>query len=261
MTEPGILTAIPVSATSARRVERRFYVAVALAMLLFNGVAFAPSLLMSKRSVPLPLTPLVTAHAVTSVAWLLLFLLQARLVAKGRTDLHRRVGAVGSALAVAFVVLGSLTVIEEARRGFDLSGDLGRLPAPPGLVDVRARQLGVLFFFFEFAVLVGAAFWYRKRPAIHKRLMLIALLGALTPTPVAHLIGHWIGPEQWGNLFFPLSLAVALSVVLFYDRMTEGHIHPVSLWVSLMVFVSTVLFNVGIISSGAWGQFSAWLVR
>lgn len=261
MRDPAVAATLPRSVADARRVESWFYIGVALMMILFNGVAFVPPLFdPSGRSVPLPLTPLVTAHAAVSVAWLLLFLLQAGLVATGRTHVHRRTGALGAVLAVAFVVLGSLSVVEEARRGFDLSGDLGRLPPAPGSVEPRATQLGVLIFFLQFAVLVGVALWYRNRPAIHKRLMLIALLGALTPTPVAHLIGHWLGPQQWAGFLFPVSLAFFLSFALLHDRITEGRVHPVSLCASLVVFGSTALFNVAIIGTGAWRQFSAWLI-
>jgi hypothetical protein len=73
--------------------------------------------------------------------------------------------------------------------------------------------------------------------------MLIALLGALTPTPIAHLIGSWIGPQSWTGLLFPLGVAFFLSIALLHHRITEGRIHPVSLWASLLVFLSNGLFN------------------
>lgn len=261
MGNPAAAAPAPRSVAGARRVERWFYIGVALMMLVLNAVAFAPSLLdPSGRRVPLPLTPLVAAHAAVSVAWLLLFLLQAGLVATGRTQVHRRTGVFGAALAAGFVALGSLTVVAEARRGFDLSGDIARLPLPPGGVDLRATQVAVLFFFLQFAVLVGAALWYRTRPAVHKRLMLIALLGALTPTPVAHVIGHWLGPQPWAGLLFPASLVFFLSLILLHDRVTEGRVHPVSLWASLALFGSNLLFNAAVLRSDGWRQFVAWLI-
>src|SRR5262249_12470735 len=90
-----------------QRVDRWFYINVALLMILLNFVAFGPSILNpSGRRVPLPFTPLVTAHAIVSVAWLLLFLMQATLIATKRIAVHRRLGMVGPALAAVFVVLG-----------------------------------------------------------------------------------------------------------------------------------------------------------
>jgi hypothetical protein len=173
-----------------QQINRWFYINVALLMILLNVVAFAPSLLNTLgRRVLLPLTPLVTAHAIVSLAWLLLFLTQATLVAKSHLDIHRRLGVFGAGLAIVFVVLGFSSVVEQARRGFDLSGDISRVPGPPGVAPLAAT-VGLLFF-IDFAVLVAAGLCYRHRPSVHKRLMTLAMLGGLTPTPVAHVIGHW----------------------------------------------------------------------
>jgi hypothetical protein len=181
---------VETATVSRRRVDRWFYINVALLMILLNVVAFGPSIIdPSRRNVPLPLTPLVTAHAIVAAAWLLLFLSQAALVAARRTPTHRRVGIVGVVLTVVFVVVAYFTIIEQARRGFDLSGDLSRsVPgAPPDPTPVALLAGNVL----PFAILVGLGLWYRRRPAVHKRLILLGMVGGLTQTPVAHLIGHW----------------------------------------------------------------------
>src|SRR5262245_36136817 len=82
-----------------RRVDRWFYISAGLFMVLFGIAGFGPSIInQSSRNVPLPLTPLVTAHAIVSSAWLLLFVTQATLVAIGRTAVHRRVGIAGLVL-------------------------------------------------------------------------------------------------------------------------------------------------------------------
>jgi hypothetical protein len=182
MGDQPTVTMTPVAMGRPHRVNQWFYISVALLLILFNVIAFAPSIIdRSKRNVPLPLTPLVSVHAVLSVVWLLIFLMQTILVATGRTVIHRRVGMIGALVTVAFVAVGSFTVIAQARRGFDLSGDLSRLPPPPG-ADPVAAVAGQLFFLLTFAILFGAAVWYRHRPNVHKRLMLLAVLGGLTPT-------------------------------------------------------------------------------
>ena len=110
---------------------------MALLMILLNVVAFGPSIIdPSRRNVPLPLTPLVTVHAIVAAAWLLVFPAQATLVATGMDVIpHRRLGIVGAVLTVVFVVVGYFTLIEEARRGFDLSGDI----LPGGLLDQNSN--------------------------------------------------------------------------------------------------------------------------
>jgi hypothetical protein len=95
--------------------------------------------------------------------------------------------------------------------------------------------VGLLFFFLEFATLVGAAFYYRHRPSVHKRLMLLAVLGGLTPTPVARIIGHWLSSQPWAVLIFPVSFVAFTSLSAIYDRVSEGRIHPVSLCVPISV--------------------------
>jgi uncharacterized membrane protein YozB (DUF420 family) len=254
-------TVVPVAAERTRQVDRWFYVAVAVLIILFNAVAFGPSILdQSRRNVPLPLTPLVAAHAFVSAAWLFLFLAQTTLVATGWTAIHRRVGIAGAALTVTFVVLGWFTTIEQARRGFDLSGDISRLAGPQGAGPVEAI-VGLLFFVLTFAILVGAALWYRHRPRVHKRLMLLAVLGGLTPTPVAHVIGHWPVLQPWAGVIFPGSLLVFLSLSAIHDRLSEGRVHPVSVWGALLVFVWNALFNVAIVPSAPWREFATWLIQ
>ena len=228
-------------------------------MILLNVVAFGPSIVdPSRRNVPLPLTPLVTAHAIVAAAWLLLFLSQAWLVAAGRTPTHRRVGIVGVVLTVVFVVVGYFTIIEQARRGFDLSGDLSRaVPgAPPDPTPVALIAGNVL----PFAILVGLGLWYRHRPDVHKRLILLGMVGGLTQTPVAHLIGHW-ALQAWAGAIVPVSSIVVLSLSAIYDRMSQGRIHPVSLWGAILVFAWQAVFFTVIQPSSAWRDFAARLIQ
>ena len=261
MAEQAPVTMAPIAPKRLPRVDRWFYISVALLIILFNVVAFGPSIIdTSRRNTPLPLTPLVTAHAVLSVVWLLLFLTQTTLVATARTAVHRRVGIFGAVLTVAFIVVGCLTVIGQARRGLDLSGDISRLPLPRG-ADPAAAAVGLLFFFLTFAILFGAALWFRHRPSVHKRLMLLAVVGGLTPTPVAHVIGHWTVLQPWTGIIFQASLLIFLSLGAIHDRLSEGRIHPVSLWLGLAVFVSNVVFNVVIVPSSAWRGFATWLIQ
>ena len=157
--EATVVTALAATGRS-HRVDRWFYISVALLLILLNVVAFGPSIIdPPSRNVPLPLTPLATTHAIVSAAWLLLFLVQATLVATGRTAVHHRVGIVGVVLTALFVVVGYFTIIEQARRGFDLSGDGARLSlesqkgAPPDPTPVNLAAGNIL----PFAILVGLA--------------------------------------------------------------------------------------------------------
>src|SRR5262245_23275622 len=232
---PQVTAVVSAPPRRRQRVDRWFFISVAVLMILFNVAAFAPSIVdPSGRKVPLPLTPLVTVHAFVAAAWLLLFLMQATLVATGRTSVHRRLGVAGIVLAAAFIVVGCLTTIADARRGFDLSGDLRRL-APPDVPLDAGDLLAPIGFLLLFGILVAVAVCYRHRPAIHKRLMLFAMLGALTPTPLVHVIGHWPALLARRGVFFLVATVVLLSASAIHDRVTEGRIHPVSVWIPVLL--------------------------
>ena len=166
----------------------------------------------------------------------------------------------GIVIAVAFIVLGFFTTIGQARRGFDLSGDIGRLTPTPEVAPV-AGIVSLLFFFLNFAIMVGAGLWYRHRPSIHKRLMLLAMLLGLTPTPIAHLIGHWVTLQQWAAVIVPVSFILLMSLSAIYDRVSEGRIHPVSVWVPLLLFGWQLVFQFVVLPSAMWPQFAEWLIR
>ena len=250
----------PAATGSRRRVDHWFYISVGLAMILFNVVAFGPSIVDSSGRLG-PLTPVVAAHGMVSSAFLLLFLMQGTLVATGLTTVHRRLGIVGALLAAAMIVVGYIVSIEWARRGYDISGDLQRFGAgqPPATLG---ENLAVgISLFGAFGIVVGAAIWYRRRPDIHKRLMLLAMVGVLTGPPFAHLMGHWPVLTAVASVVqLPITILL-LSVSAIHDRVTEGRIHPVSLWGALLLFAWFPVWIAVIGPSRTWNEFASWLIQ
>lgn len=243
-----------------QRVDRWFFVGVAFLMILLNFIAFAPSIIDPyERRMPLPLTPLVAAHTAVAVVFLFVFLAQATLVATGRTGAHRRLGIFGALLAAALIVLSYYSLAAEARRGFDLSGDLSSLPAPPGM-EVAITMSPVIQLLL-FAILLAAALFYRNRPALHKRLILIAVLGILSQPPMTHLISHWRALHPWAPLLFPLSSAAFLVPSAVHDRVVNGRIHPVSIWVPLAALIAQIAFFGVFAATPLWGAIAKWLVQ
>jgi threonine/homoserine/homoserine lactone efflux protein len=245
-----------------RRVERWFFISVAVGGMVLFVVAFAPSFIdPSRRNTPLPLTALVATHGLLGLGWLSLFLTQATLVATGRVAVHRRVGVFGAVLAAAFVLVGALTQIEQARRGFDLSGDLERATVSRTEPRAQIANIAPLIFFIVFAVLVTAALLNRHRPAVHKRLMLLAMLGGLTVTPVVHLLGHWPSLKPVAGLIILATLLVSLSLSAVHDYVTERRVHPVSVWVAGAVLVWFVVYSVVVVPTAWFRAFTAALIR
>ena len=115
------------------------------------------------------------------------------------------------------VVLGTLATLQGFRRGAALNG-----------VDPRAWWLGVTFpGVLLFAGLVAAGYWYRRRPVVHKRLMLMATLNMVQPA-VARITMYHIGPE----LTVPIGIAATillLSLVVAFDFRTMRRVHPATI--------------------------------
>jgi hypothetical protein len=241
--------------TPARRPEGRFYIAMAIVSLLIALAGFGPAAVDS-ASRTAPLTLAVAAHGAVFTAWLVLFLTQALMVARGDLARHRRLGYVAVALAIMMVVSGYTTAITMARRGHDLSGDLIQSGDDPLVLLVF--QLGDLL---SFAVLVGAAVWYRRRPDVHKRLMLLATVGALLPAALAHIVGHWSFLRSLSVPIIVVPLVALLSAGAVHDRLCGRRIHPVSLWVALALFVWANVRAVVIGPSAAWHEVAGWLTR
>jgi uncharacterized membrane protein YozB (DUF420 family) len=240
---------------TSRRSEGRFYIGMALAAIVIAVAGFAPAAIDTDVRKG-PLTPALCLHGAVFSTWLLLFLVQTLLIPKGRIGLHRRVGVAGVVLAILMLVSGYTTAIAMARRGYDLSGDL--VATADGALTILVFQLGDLV---SFSFLVGGAIWYRRRPDIHKRLMLLATAGALMPAALAHIIGHspLLRDIEAPIILIPLTMLLFAGAV--HDRLAEGRIHPVSLWVPVALLVWANLRAAVIGPGEAWHRFAEWLIR
>lgn len=253
------------SRPGGRLARSRFYLGAAVFMILMNVIGFAPSLIdQSKRNAPPGTTVMV--HGLLASAWLGLFLTQALLVRRGRISGHRRLGWTGPAIAALLIATGVMAVLEFGRRGFDLSGDLTRFP-PPGGPQTReelvANMSGPLLAFVVFGALVAAGVWFRRRPEIHKRLMLFSLL-SLGFTPLLHLGGRLLG--LWPDLYGVLVIAAPLTFVLIllssaiHDRWSTGRIHPVSLWTPVVLLLVVFVLAPVIARVPWWKTMALWVM-
>jgi hypothetical protein len=270
MPEPATVVMGPGSTGSRLRVDHWFYISVALFLVVLNVAAFAPSLVNSTGRLGPP-TRLVAAHGIVSFGFLVFLVMQTTLVATRQTVVHRRFGMVGAVLAVAMIVLTYAMSIEAARRGYDLSGDLQRLAVagqslPPDALRAVTTDRGIGLALnvgqvVSFGILVGAGIWYRRRPDVHKRLMLLAMVGVLTGPPFAHLFGHWSGLRAVVSIVqLPITILL-LSVSAIHDRLTEGRIHPVSVWGAILLFAWFPIWIVVIGPSPVWSELAAWLTQ
>lgn len=197
--------------------DRTFFTAMSLAAAVVVMAGFSPSYFLRSPTLP-PLAPLYQFHGLLFMSWILLFIGQNLLVAGGRTDLHRRLGISGAALAVAVFATGIIVSIETLRRGGG-GGDPRRFMSIP-LGDILV-----------FGGLVTAAVALRRKTAAHKRLMLLATISLLAAAfgrllPQLHLAGR---------VNFFLCTAAAVGVLVLYDIASRRRLHAATLWGGLAV--------------------------
>ena len=163
-----------------------------------------------------PLSPLLVVHGLLNTSWFALFAVQTLLVARGRTDIHRRLGALGAILAVAVFVTGTITTINAVRHG---------VVSPE--FDPRVYFVGAtLPSFVLFAVLVAAAVAFRRRPETHKRLMLLATIKLMSAGLDRVFSFNLAGPVPAFLGHTQLATDIFVIAAVLYDLRTRGRVHP-----------------------------------
>jgi hypothetical protein len=225
--------------------DRWFFSGMALAALVTVVAGFAPTYFLRGRSEGLPLSPLLHVHGAMFTSWMVLVLVQALLVAVNRTDVHRRLGVAGGALALTMPVVGMAVAIAAAKNGVTVPGG----PPPLQFLAIPVGDLVV------FASLVAAGLALRRRTELHKRLMLMATIGLLTPAIARLPLVGAAGPLA----FFGLT-DLFVAACLVYDRVTAGRVSPAFLWGGLALVASQPL-RLAVSVTPVWLRIAEWLTR
>ncbi len=203
--------------------RNRFFVWIAVAMLLVVALGFGPSFYLRPWGTGQPLPVYLIVHGLTLSAWYLLFLAQAVLVSAGRRDLHGRLGIAGVALAAGVVVTGAMAHLNFIAH---LQAQ-GLLSGPEDRMRAGGFVLEGLISLLPFVVLIVLAVVLRRRTQLHKRLMYWAFVWTLGPAltatrPLGAMLDSLVAPHL---PFFPADL-IWLVALLAYDWKTQGRIHP-----------------------------------
>jgi hypothetical protein len=240
----GATVTMPAS-HAARLSERRFFTGMALAILAVVFVGFSRGFYLRAffPGHPVPPEPFFAVHGIVFSAWVVLLVIQARLVAHGRLDLHRRLGPFGAVLAAAMVALGTIGALIAARR----PGGFVEMPVPP--LQFLAIPMFEMVLFPAF-VAIGLA--KRRDPQAHKRWMVLATVGILTAAVARIPIIDRLGPPAF---FIGVDLfVVALAV---WDFRTRGRLHPATLWGGLVLIASQPL-RLLVSGTDGWLAFATW---
>lgn len=232
-------------ALSRRAMERRLYGLMGWVVALIVLWGFGKTYYLKTVFGTPALSTLLHVHGAVMSSWILLFIVQAKLVDARRIDLHRKLGMVGALVATAVLVVGPLAAITAAR--------LGRTPGPPPLIFLVV-PIGDMV---VFATLVGTGLWFRERADLHKRLMLLSCVGmlgaAIARIPIELLAKA--GPLA----YFGITDLLVLSC-LAYDWRIHRRVHPAFGWGALFIILSHPL-RMALGMTSAWMSFAQWLVK
>ncbi len=218
------------------RREERFFFQLACAMAIVLVAGFSVQLAAGRSTFDVPIV--YHLHAMVFFSWIVLFLLQTGLMARGNVALHRRLGWLSVAWVPIMVVLGATMTVTSLQR-----------TGGPFFFDTNDFLFGNTIGVLAFGGLAGAALLMRRQTDWHRRLMLCTMVaitgpgfGRLLPMPL-------LIPWAW-----EISSLIGLCFVfvgMFRDKRSLGRIHPAWL-VGVLVIVGGIVIG-DVIAATEWG--------
>jgi hypothetical protein len=146
-----------------------FWMTVVMAVFVFGG--FGMTYLFPLVTGTLPTAPpVVHLHGIVFFSWIILLVAQPMLVGYRNMSLHRSVGTFGIALAVAIMFMGFITQMLGAAHSRE----------HPTTNLYNGVYLGIMAV-TGFGIMFTMAMRNTRRPEIHKRMILLAMLPVLPP--------------------------------------------------------------------------------
>jgi hypothetical protein len=200
-----------------------FYIGMSGALLLIVVMGFSRTLYL-RAFFDVPQIPAsVWLHGIVLTAWFVGSFLQTIWVALHRIDVHRRSGWVVGGLGIAVLAISLAVTLNFVPRRQAVGVDLEAGVA--GLSLIVWADLSALV---AFAIFLSTAVALRRRPEMHKRLMLLSSMSIVQPA--MNRIWRWpvfdgldVTSSSLGGLFL-LLLALGL-----YDVVSRKQVHTVTL--------------------------------
>lgn len=241
--------------SSARVDDRLFFAGMSLVALTVVFLGFATSYYLwpitraTHYPAGQPISPslpfIVHFHAILFSLWILVLVTQTYLVTTERVNVHRRLGATAAWLIPLVVITGLATAVRGAQDGWNPGG-----PYPDALSFMIVGVADIAVFF----ALATAGLALRRRPELHKRLMVLATLGGLMWPAITRM------PIVAGNFLAMLGLFSMLVLApAARDFLYRAQYRWVSLFVGLAI-VASLLLRPSLGRSGSWRALATWLV-
>jgi hypothetical protein len=194
---------------------------------------------------------LVTVHGMAIIAWYALFFIQALLVAAKRRKIHMTLGWAAVAIGLAIAITGPLVAIQSVRinaTGFLFFGML-----------YSRFLLGMLTEIALFTGFVTAGLLTRKKPRVHRALMLLGSLSLLAGTTVRmDFLYPIFGQVGWVGVY-ALVFCIGAGLLLIRFAMTRTLDRTFAC--GYAVLVAMLIVSDTLSATHAWDQLAAAILR
>ncbi len=243
-----------VGSPRARVATSRFYVAMAALFVLIAFTAFIATYWAKVATGTFTGAPILHVHGALFFTWTLFFFVQTFLVATGRTPDHRAWGMAGISLATAM----AFTIVLAAINSIRVAGMIGMAD------EARRFSYVSLSGLILFAGFMTAAIAWVRRPELHKRLMILAMIPLMHASVARFFLLLFAPADAKGPppvfVSVPPGVAVDLLLVaaMIYDWRTRGRPHPVYL-IGGALLLADQLLAVPISATPTWMRIATWV--
>lgn len=239
----------PVAPAKAPDAARYFYSASAILLFVLMFVGFQQFYLHGKAFPNRPLAPpirgLLIAHGTAMSLWMVLFVVQPLLVAGGNKRTHMALGKIGAVLAACIFGLGMYTGIQSAKF------------TPPDVTiwGLPAKNfLAVpIISILTFAGYVAIGVITRKKPAIHRPMMFMAVMATMAAA-VSRIdyLDQLYHLTIWERVFGPFFMTLVIGLILFVIKsvLTRSFDRYYALGFAILVAVNWLTWTIA--PTDAW---------
>ena len=231
-----------------RNFDHQFFIIASILVVAAVLIGFGPTFYLKPFFVSPPVArTIIYVHGFVMTAWVLLFIVQVYFISSKKIKLHQKLGMAGVGLAVLVFVTGMMVTLAAAK--------YGTASAPAGIppLEFMIVPFGDMI---VFAILFGAAVYYRKNSPNHKRLMLLTMINFLPPA-IARFPGGFI---DYGPLWFYGVPTVITLALIALDAWYNRKLNKVFLFAGIFL-IAAMWIRLPLSSTGAWVSIAQWLTQ
>ena len=234
--------------------DRFFYTAAGAIFLVLIVLGFQHYIFHGKHSDESPIAPvmlaIVVAHSSAIFAWFVGFFVQALLISTHNRRVHMTLGWGVVGIAALIAVTGPLV----AYRSIQVAPEQVIFDWPgPQFLLVMFTEIAL------FAAFVTIGVLNRKRPRIHRPMMLMACIVIVSgATARIAQVGSIFGYHHWMGIFGPV---VSLGALLLVVRaaMTRSFDRPFAMGLAVMVVVTLIAGRLAVTST--WVDWAGMILK